>query len=84
MSDFANECGSCRHWVLNNIDRGGYALKGHCRRYPPNVVMDTPEQPYMNDGWPTVHAQSWCGEYSMRPDGVPEDVRKICAGEFET
>lgn len=47
-------------------------LKGHCRRYPPNVVMDTPEIPYLNDGWPTVHAQSWCGEY--RRGRVSKDV----------
>jgi hypothetical protein len=75
--DFPYECGSCRFWMLNALDHGGNMLKGHCRRYPPNVVMDTPEQPSLNDGWPTVHAQSWCGEYLKRPQGVPLAVLEV-------
>lgn len=76
-NDFPYQCGSCKFWVLNALDHGGNMLKGHCRRYPPNVVVDTPEVPSLNDGWPTVHAQSWCGEYVKRREGVPFAVLDV-------
>lgn len=77
MSD---ECGDCRFWI-ERTDHGGQAGGGYCRRYPPSfpsgltVRMTRPLgmeyevdlQGRLNDAWPMVHRQEWCGEWSPKP-----------------
>jgi hypothetical protein len=72
------QCGNCRFWAPRSdhtADMGG----GYCRRYPPSypsgqrawpagredLCFDIePSSKFLNDAWPNVHQQSWCGEYS--------------------
>jgi hypothetical protein len=54
-------CGNCRYW-LRRTDFGGDMGGGYCRRFPPSFQMDET----LNDAWPNVHQQQWCGEWSGR------------------
>lgn len=70
------ECGNCRFWRKRS-DRAGEMGGGYCVRYPPFapsmylLSVDkfsgdreiTPASLHLNDAWPMVHQQSWCGEY---------------------
>lgn len=69
------ECGNCRFWserTDNTKDMGG----GFCRRYPPffpsglrvwqtgTTTADIETSAgFLNDAWPNVSRQSWCGEF---------------------
>lgn len=72
------ECGACKFW-LKRSDAAGERGGGMCRRYPPHMasgVVATMSRPnlaefeirpasdFMNDAWPMVHQQSWCGEFA--------------------
>jgi hypothetical protein len=72
----SEECGNCRFW-LKRTDRAGDGGGGYCRRFPPfapssytTEVLYSPYRFYtrpgsdhLNDAWPNVHQQEWCGEY---------------------
>ena len=73
------ECRSCRYFILRS-DSAGKAGGGYCRRFPPMApaqyrvhrgastgltsFMEVSGE-YLNDAWPYVQWQSWCGEYSQ-------------------
>lgn len=59
MSD---ECGNCKFWIKRS-DFAANAGGGYCRRYPPSFQVESA----LNDGWPMVHQQSWCGEFTPNP-----------------
>ena len=54
-----DECGRCKFW-LRRTDYAGPRGGGYCVRFPPIFKEDA-----MNDGWPNVHQQSWCGEFKL-------------------
>lgn len=59
------ECGGCKFWLPRTDyakERGG----GYCVRFPPIFREEA-----LNDGWPNVHQQSWCGEFKA-PTPPPE------------
>lgn len=68
------ECGNCEYW-LKRSDRAGDAGGGYCVRYPPFApsqyrvrselghTLISPDSEHLNDAWPMVHQQSWCGEF---------------------
>lgn len=71
------ECGNCRFWMKRS-DHAGEMGGGYCRRYPPHwpsglnvarpirnhhIADIEPSPHFLNDAWPMVHQQSWCGEY---------------------
>lgn len=53
------ECRTCRFFVLHN------QWQGECRRLPPQF---TPHDMNHFGSWPYVDPDSWCGEYSQKPD----------------
>lgn len=55
-------CGCCKFW-LRRTDYAGERGGGYCVRFPPVFKEEA-----MNDGWPNVHQQSWCGEFSAGSD----------------
>lgn len=72
-----DECGQCRFWKLRS-DHAGASGGGYCRRFPPffpgGLVLSHPmrrhdladielSDGFLNDAWPNVHQQSWCGEF---------------------
>ena len=64
-------CDNCRFWLRRSDERGKRG-GGYCRRFPPfapsaiTMLRDQliPSDEYLNDAWPMVGAQSWCGEYA--------------------
>lgn len=68
-------CGDCRFWSKRS-DSAGEMGGGFCRRFPPLMPSGfelhqvstvgaeiEPSTVFLNDAWPMVHQQSWCGEY---------------------
>ena len=57
----SEQCRDCRFYVVrsDSIGENMQGWAGYCRRYPPTFK----EEPALNDGWPYVHGQSWCGEF---------------------
>lgn len=85
MSGAGEECGNCRFWLKRN-DSAGEMGGGYCRRFPPffpsglrlwktTATMADIEATgnALNDAWPNVHKQSWCGEFrpAERKDDLP-------------
>jgi len=72
------ECGSCKFWRRRSDERGKRG-GGFCVRFPPFApAMWTelrsisssefhPSDQHLNDAWPMVGQQSWCGEYLSTP-----------------
>lgn len=52
-------CEGCKFWKRMDAEHMGDAGAGYCRRYPPSFMLENT----LNDGWPNVHAQEWCGEW---------------------
>ncbi len=83
MSEMVEECGNCKFWrprTDHTKDMGG----GYCVRFPPavpssfTVLRGDAHKPFevvagtrLNDAWPNVHQQSWCGEYRAPSTVVP-------------
>lgn len=79
MDGEREECGVCRFWSKRSddtVEMGG----GYCRRFPPffpsglrlwqvNATAADIETSsgFLNDAWPNVHRQSWCGEFRPLP-----------------
>ena len=63
MPETCKTCRTCRWWVRSSNEEASARGQGHCRRYPP--IFE--EQTALNDGWPNVHFQSWCGEHTPKP-----------------
>lgn len=75
------ECGSCKFWLERSDHAkklgGGFCrryppnwpaqLNAHASIDPHarGVTEITPESRYLNDSWPMVHQQSWCGEFTL-------------------
>ena len=52
------QCRDCKFYTVRSDDRmKGWS--GYCRRFPPVFK----ESNSINDGWPNVGGQSWCGEF---------------------
>jgi hypothetical protein len=80
------ECGSCRYWRPRS-DPAGDSGGGYCVRFPPFFPSSLrlspglrtgdfeagPNGDFLNDVWPMVHQQSWCGEYCASPALAPAD-----------
>lgn len=83
------ECGKCLFWARrtdNTREVGG----GYCVRYPPffpsGLSVHRPIRPshladieaspsFLNDAWPTVSQESWCGEFKRgRNKWNPEKI----------
>lgn len=70
----SEQCGDCRFWRRRS-DNAGDSGGGYCVRFPPfapsswKLYRDEmlPGDDHLNDAWPMVHEQSWCGEYSASP-----------------
>lgn len=74
-----DQCKECRFW-LKRSDEAGKMGGGFCRRYPPmspagykvfhggTVAMAeiVTSSGSLDDAWPNVHQQSWCGEFSKK------------------
>ncbi|SDH08177.1 hypothetical protein [Pelagibacterium luteolum] len=72
------QCGTCKFWRIRSDEAAGKG-GGYCVRFPPfapaafNVWMTssgqtgevTASSSHLNDAWPNVHIQSWCGEYQQ-------------------
>jgi len=82
MSETIEECGNCRFWRKRS-DRAGEKGGGYCVRFPPSFPSeltawnprDRMREEYriepgtrLNDSWPNVHQQSWCGEFKTIPE----------------
>lgn len=52
------ECGNCRFWRLRSDLLEGMG-GGYCVRFPPIFQMENA----LNDGFPMVSQQTWCGEW---------------------
>ncbi|TJU79703.1 MAG: hypothetical protein E5Y15_23195 [Mesorhizobium sp.] len=74
------ECSLCRFWMKRS-DPTGELGGGYCRRFPPffpsalriwtvgearNIADIEPSGGFLDDAWPNVHQQSWCGEFQSR------------------
>jgi hypothetical protein len=80
------ECGTCKFW-LKRSDRAGEMGGGYCVRFPPfapsqyrvrpdlggghDHTLVSPDSEHLNDAWPMVHQQSWCGEWKQRKALTP-------------
>lgn len=82
------QCGDCRFW-RKRTDHAEEMGGGYCRRFPPffpsalRVMRPMHERDFadiessggfLNDAWPMVHQQSWCGEW-RRATHPAEDGR---------
>lgn len=56
-------CEKCRFW-----ERGYEPQKGNCRRRSP-VLCEGMNQ------WPVTESHDWCGEFEMREDVKPEQLK---------
>lgn len=84
------ECGNCRFWRLRSDDAknmGG----GYCVRFPPFVSqafvvtngLVVASSGHLNDAWPMVHQQSWCGEYQSMPDLKAKELISVAKARIE-
>lgn len=61
MTPASEQCSNCR--FFNPAGEGLFELPV-CRRYPP-----------VNDCWPQVEDEDWCGEWQGKPgEGAPPEV----------
>ena len=57
MANPNKTCSTCRFAVQATKHQLG------CRRFPPQVVGETPAQFFGDAAWPLVSADAWCGEW---------------------
>lgn len=68
-------CETCLYWAeVSRADSDGR----YCRRYPPHWTYqniddtyDDRGRPLSYDGFPTMFAREWCGEWRSAKDGAP-------------
>jgi len=55
------QCHDCNFYRVRTDEpgRNSQGWFGYCVRFPPIFKEDRA----INDGWPNVHGQSWCGEF---------------------
>ena len=72
-------CERCRFWTRRSDEQGSRG-GGYCRRFPPfapaawSLTRDemVPTDQFLNDAWPMVGAQSWCGEFQATNTESPQ------------
>lgn len=70
---FKQECGACAFWRRRTDEHGASLGGGYCVRFPPIFKEDDRA---MNDGWPFVHQQSWCGEFKRHAGRALAELNK--------
>lgn len=63
-------CARCRSWRSFS---GAVAVKGECRRYPPQVIQahsTYDHNPKPEHWWPTTRAEEWCSEFVRKREEV--------------
>jgi len=60
-------CGGCRYWIPFVLGE-----RGHCRRYPPSIVMDIDHGAVART--PDTRRLGWCGEWQPIEPEVKADA----------